>query len=105
MAEGALEYLELESQPNKMYPEPNCPVKNQMWNLQWIPILDAEGEKIQIDLDPAPGGKIGQVIDTSCCGYQVLAGSFREFMAQYADDLEAGKYAFDESWNIARINE
>jgi cell wall assembly regulator SMI1 len=76
-----------------------------MWSLLWIPILDAEGEKIQIDLDPAPGGKVGQVIDTSECGYRVLARNFREFMAQYANDLVGGKYIFDESWSISRIKE
>lgn len=38
-------------------------VKAMWWNTKWLPIMEnASGDHICIDFDPAPGGKIGQII-------------------------------------------
>jgi cell wall assembly regulator SMI1 len=105
LAEFGLDALQAQSYPNILASEPEGPVKNQMWNLLWIPVLEAEAERVLIDLDPAPGGTTGQVFDT--CGgapSRVLGTSYREFLSQYANDLEAGEYAFDpQAWCITRV--
>jgi len=90
----------------KDYVKPQGPIKKVMWNVRWVPIMEAEGDDILIDLDPAPGGSIGQVIERSheIGPLRVLASNFREWLANYADDLENAKFQFDSiSWNIARL--
>src|SRR5262249_19551268 len=32
------------------------------WRAGWLPIMDADGDKLVIDLDHAPGGTAGQII-------------------------------------------
>jgi cell wall assembly regulator SMI1 len=89
------------------YPaSPEGPVKAVSWNRRWIPIMDTgAGDHLCVDLDPEPGGSVGQVIEWSHeeGPSSVLAPSFRQWLSQYADDLEAGRYRFDPmSGNIAR---
>jgi cell wall assembly regulator SMI1 len=81
------------------YCSPVGPIKKVMWNLKWVPIMDADGNGVLIDLDPAPGGNVGQVIERSSDmgPLRVLADNFRNFLSRYADELEAGKYAYDHS--------
>ena len=53
-----------------------------------------------IDLDPAPGGVVGQIIeiDETDLVYSIIADSFEEYLARYAVELIAGRYAVKHSW-------
>jgi cell wall assembly regulator SMI1 len=107
LSETVLEQEELGLYPSYPPPrDPQGPVKRVMWNLGWIPIMDADGDHVMIDLDPAPGGKIGQVIERSheVGPLRLIAYSFREFLSNYADDLEAGKYRYGEDMCISTIH-
>jgi cell wall assembly regulator SMI1 len=57
-----------------------------------------------IDMDPAQGGQVGQVIDTSneVGPLRVLAIGFREYLSQYVDDLGAGKFWYDMNSGMVR---
>jgi cell wall assembly regulator SMI1 len=81
------------------------PIKKIYWSPLWIPISDTgSGDYMCIDMDPAQGGRVGQVIDTSneVGPLAVLAVGFREFLTQYAEDLEAGKFWYDENSGMVR---
>jgi cell wall assembly regulator SMI1 len=44
-------------------------IKNDAhWRPGWMPFLDADGDKVVIDLDPGPEGKLGQVFEWSNSG-------------------------------------
>lgn len=53
-----------------------------------------------IDLDPAPGGVVGQVIeiDETDEVFTVIANSFEEYLARYAEELLDGRYAVKRGW-------
>jgi cell wall assembly regulator SMI1 len=77
--------------------DPVGPVRKDWWNQKWIPLTtDGSGNHHCLDFDPAPGGKVGQIItlwhDEASRG--VDADSFDEWLARVADDLERGKYAY-----------
>ena len=77
---------------------PEGPVKAEWWNRRWLPITsDGGGNSLCIDLDPAPGGTVGQVIDHDheTGPSVVVANSFRAFLEGYAADLETGRLRFD----------
>jgi cell wall assembly regulator SMI1 len=80
-------------------------VKEDIWNSRWIPFAsDESGNFLCVDYDPAKGGDIGQVIlwASDPPYVEVIAPSFRAWLEQFANDLEAGKYkwdAEDESWS------
>ena len=81
--------------------EPAPGVKDDWWNPKWIPIThDGGGNHICIDLDPAPGGKKGQIIRMWHDDYSraVLAYSFGEWMEAYVKGCEAGQYVYSEDW-------
>jgi cell wall assembly regulator SMI1/ankyrin repeat protein/predicted DNA-binding WGR domain protein len=75
-------------------------IKSDQWfNPKWIPIAsNGGGDSYCLDLDPAKGGKAGQVItmnhevDTR----SLLASSFAELLSQLTSDLESGVIEFDE---------
>jgi len=79
--------------------EPHGPIQPLWWNLKWFPVTNnGGGDHHCVDTDPAPGGEVGQII---AFGHDVgpecvLAGSFREYLLDYADRLAAGEYHFDE---------
>lgn len=70
------------------------------WNPKWIPIAsDLGGDNLCLDLDPAPAGQVGQII-FMChddAYREVVANSLREWLEQFATDLETGKYKFEKS--------
>src|SRR5262249_2558784 len=71
------------------------PIKRNHWNVQWIPFTHDSGSNYQcLDLDPLPGGNVGQVIDFDHeeGAARVLAPSFRAYLEAFADDLEAGRF-------------
>lgn len=80
--------------------DPSGPIKICWWNTKWVPLTDNQcGDYSCLDMDPAEGGKEGQIIDWGHEGGAgatvVLADSFRQWLSDYADNLEAGRYTFD----------
>lgn len=89
--------------------EPDIGIDNLWWSAKWIPLTyDGAGNHDCLDLSPAEGGSLGQIItmwhDDS--ERKIVAPSFRVWLKQYADDLEAGKLIFSEEYNgIININD
>jgi len=75
-------------------------IRPAWWHLAWLPFAGKQdGEEWVIDLAPAPGGQTGQVIDwehESGPGH-VQAASLEALFATFTDDLEAGRYLFDDA--------
>src|SRR4051794_16095747 len=69
-----------------MRSSPIGPVKRDWWNPRWVPVAGASGDHDCLDLDPAPGGRVGQVIDFGHEGgaTSVFANSFREYLTSFA---------------------
>ncbi len=79
--------------------ESDGPVRNDWWNPSWIPFTyDGAGNHHCVDLDPAPGGSMGQVIVMMHDDpYRpVIAPNFADWLEAFAEDLEAGVYVYDE---------
>lgn len=71
------------------------PIRPTWWHQRWIPIgRDRAGNNCCLDLVPAPGGSVGQVIDRDheAGPSRVLATRFLDILSTFAQDLEAGKY-------------
>ena len=69
----------------------------------WVPFMDSDGDKLVLDLDPAPGGNFGQVFEWSNYGSvhnRVLAPSFGEWLAELADTLVRRRFGLDEYGGI-----
>jgi cell wall assembly regulator SMI1 len=63
-------------------------VKSVWWNPKWIPIFaNPSGDYLVIDLDPAPGGKIGQIVHYwhDYDGRKVFAVDFEECFVNLVD--------------------
>lgn len=63
----------------------------------WIPLFSDHGNCLGIDLAPGPTGVVGQVINFGVDEGDrkfVLATSWAQFLEDYADELEAGNFAF-----------
>lgn len=71
------------------------PIRPVWWHLAWVPFAgDESGEEWAVDLAPAPGGQMGQVIDwehESGPG-RVRCASLEALFATFAEGLEAGHY-------------
>ena len=81
--------------------EPNKGIKSDWWNSKWIPITyDGSGNHYCIDLDPDTSGKSGQIIRMwhDSAERELIANSFGEWISQYVNDLEKGKYTYSEDW-------
>jgi cell wall assembly regulator SMI1 len=73
------------------------------WRPGWVPIMDADGDKLILDLDPAPAGSVGQVFEWSNTGstwLRVLAPSFGEWLAGLAETLSKRHFGLDEFGGI-----
>lgn len=82
--------------------ETNGPVRPVWWDRLWIPIADdGNNNYCCLDLSPANGGQFGQVIQVWSQEHRrrVLAGSFRDWMTRFADELEAGGYVYSPAHN------
>ena len=80
--------------------ESDGPVRNDWWNPMWIPFTyDGEGNHHCVDLDPAEGGEVGQVIVMMHDDpYRpVLAVNYADWLEAFAEDLESGVYVYDEN--------
>ncbi|MBV9867972.1 MAG: SMI1/KNR4 family protein [Abitibacteriaceae bacterium] len=81
--------------------EPTGPIRDDWWNAQWIPITyDGSGNHDCLDLAPAAGGHIGQIIDFwhDDATREVKAESFGAWFAAVVEGCEAGQYVFSEEY-------
>jgi cell wall assembly regulator SMI1 len=77
-------------------------VRADWWNPRWLPLTyDGAGNHCCLDLAPAEGGTVGQVIRMwhDDAERTLLAGSFSEWMEQYVVGLESGEYVFSEDYD------
>ncbi len=77
-------------------------------HVAWIPLVrDWGGNNLAVDLAPGPAGTWGQIIlfgrdyDTK----YVVARSWGQFLALFADDLNSGKWFVDEDTNELKLRE
>lgn len=83
-------------------------IKDDWWNPLWIPITsDGSGNNYCVDLDPAEGGKIGQVIrmwhDDAI--RELVANSISEWFLQLIDEYAKGGYKYsDDAFGIIKEN-
>lgn len=82
--------------------DPEGPIAQYWWNPKWIPITyDGAGNHHCLDLDPAPGGNVGQIIwmwhDNP--SRSIEATSFTSWLEAFADELEADVYVYSEEYD------
>ena len=73
-----------------MMSDPDAGVKDDWYNVRWIPITrNGMGDCVCIDLDPAPGGSIGQVIRVlhDDDRRERVAASFEEWLCRMVIDI------------------
>lgn len=73
------------------------------WNPKWIPLsADGGGDGKMIDLDPSEQGTAGQIIQMwhDDSRREKAANSLREFLQNYVQDLEAGRYVLDAEYGV-----
>jgi cell wall assembly regulator SMI1 len=81
-------------------------VRPEFWNPDWIPFAAAadRGDYLMLDMAPAPGGRIGQVIewrhDTN--ERRLVAPSLETLLRQTAEGLEAGRFVYDGEAGVRR---
>ncbi len=78
------------------------PIRPTWWSLLRVQITDNSGDGVMVDLDPLPGGTVGQVIkfDHEDGPVRVLAPSFAAWPVRIAAALEAGKLSWqpEDEW-------
>jgi molybdopterin molybdotransferase len=73
------------------------------WRAGWVPIMDFNGDKVVLDLDPGPAGKRGQIISWDNYGNQpmrVLGESFGTWLDMVAEELAQRRFTLDEYGGI-----
>ena len=73
------------------------------WNPKWIPLTaDGGGNGKMIDMDPTEHGTAGQIIQMwhDDAAREKIANSLREFLQNYVQDLEAGRYVLDADYGV-----
>jgi len=79
--------------------EAKGPIKRIWWDVRWIPITADGGDDYRcVDMDPAKGGTVGQIIyfNHEAGPIRVEASSWREYLSNFADGLENGRFRFVE---------
>jgi cell wall assembly regulator SMI1 len=86
--------------------QPDFGIKSDWWNEKWIPIAgNGAGDLICMDLDPATGGNVGQIITffhTEANRYK-LADDLEIWLEEFANDLENGKYKVRKNGRLTKI--
>jgi cell wall assembly regulator SMI1 len=80
---------------------PRGPIQAVWWHPRWIPFGSTpSGGNVCLDLAPAKGGRVGQVIvawnDDDRCH---AATSFTAWLSRFVDELEAGEYAWSDDYD------
>lgn len=72
------------------------PVRPLWWHDGWLPFVGTKN-LLCLDLDPAPGGQLGQIIEYLSFHERrtVLHPGIGAWLAHWADALERGEYTFD----------
>ena len=86
--------------------EPSTGISDGWWNTGWAPIASNGGGDYQcIDLTPAEGGTVGQVIGMwhDSEHREWIAPSLADYLRQLADGLESGKFAWAEGYGIVAV--
>jgi cell wall assembly regulator SMI1 len=94
--------LELERRALRDYPELTAdklsgPARRSLYGPRRVPIIDFNRDQLWLlDLDPAPGGQVGQVLmrDVEDGRLEVVAPSFAQFLSDYLHRLETGRARF-----------
>jgi cell wall assembly regulator SMI1 len=88
--------------PEKYDCEPAGPIQgDEWWRLRWIPFCgDGGGNHLCVDMDPADGGRVGQVITMwhDQADRKIVADTLTEFIEIIAQDFEDGELTWDEEW-------
>jgi len=87
--------------------EPDNEIVDDWWSNGWIPIAgDGGGDFICIDMNPANGGTVGQVIYAphDAPERSLLASSWSEYLQNLADEMERGNLEYDEDNGLKRIS-
>lgn len=87
---------------------PKGPIKTDWWNIKWIPLWgNRGGDHCCLDLDPPPEGQLGQMITMwhEIGAEEVLAPSFKDLLASFADQLNAGAYTFSTEYGLITLSE
>jgi cell wall assembly regulator SMI1 len=77
------------------------PVRAVWWDKLWWPITDDGNNNLTcLDLHPAPRGRVGQVIQywNDNLLRSVIAKSYADWLAEFADDLDKGEYVYAEEY-------
>lgn len=71
---------------------PEGPIRPDWWNRRWVPLTFNQGSCHFLDLDPAPGGRPGQVCDYDIEGprTRLVAPGYRAWVERFVADLEQG---------------
>ncbi len=87
---------------------PEGPVKPVFSYSKRVPFAQLNGDVIwYLDLDPAPGGKVGQVVeeDAECMRLRVIADSLNDLFEKYSHDIRNGAFHADNEGQIVNKNE
>jgi cell wall assembly regulator SMI1 len=79
--------------------DPQAGIRGDWWNPQWIPFThNGGGDHLCLDLDPAAGGCVGQVITMwhDMAEREREGDGFAPWFARYVDDVLAGKVVYSE---------
>jgi cell wall assembly regulator SMI1 len=78
--------------------EPQKGIRNDWWNPKWIPITyDGNGNHLCIDLEPARGGRPGQIITMwhDSAERELMYASFTDWLEHILNGVESGEIVFD----------
>lgn len=84
---------------NGREPKSDKGIRSDWWNIGWIPFAgNGGGDFLCVDSVPDDSGTCGQVITMNheSGEHRLVATSFREWLSSFADDLEAGKFEYEE---------
>ena len=87
--------------------EPDAGIRTDWWNAKWIPFThDLGGHSSCLDLNPAKGGTVGQVITMwrDSEERELMYGSFTAWLTHVVAGLESGKIVFSENEYAALID-
>jgi molybdopterin molybdotransferase len=73
------------------------------WRAGWIPVMDFNGDKLVLDLDPGPGGNRGQLFlwyNYGSTRMRVVADSFAGWLDALATELTSRRFTLDEWGSI-----
>lgn len=81
--------------------EPQAGIRDDWWNARWIPFThNGGGDHYCLDLAPAEGGQLGQVITMwhDAGDREIEAASFGAWLARYVAVVLAGEYVYSEDF-------